>query len=131
MKSFQRTDRLGQFIQRELAQIIQQKMRDPRVSFVNVNKVAVTRDLSVAKVYTSTLGEEAANREMVGVLNKAASYLRTELAKKLQTRIIPELRFVFDDTQLHGARIDKLLGELDFSEEEPSEANIASDNNDD
>lgn len=120
MKSFQRTDRLGEFMQRELAQIIQLQMRDPRVSFVNVNKVAVTRDLSVAKVYVSTLGEEAENIAMVEVLNKAASFLRTVLAKKIQARIMPELRFVFDDTQLHGARIDKLLGELDIPDDAPT-----------
>ena len=126
MKSFQRTDRLGEFMQRELAQIIQLQMRDPRVSFVNVNKVAVTRDLSVAKVYVSTLGEEAENIAMVQVLNKAASFLRTVLAKKIQARIMPELRFVFDDTQLHGARIDKLLGELDIPDDDP----ITSENDD-
>jgi ribosome-binding factor A len=109
MKSFQRTDRLGQLILREIATIIQLKMRDPRVSFVNVNTVNVTRDLSLARIHVSTLGDERNNLDMVKVLNKAAGFLRTELAKKIEARLIPELRFIFDDTQLRGNRIDDIL----------------------
>lgn len=119
MKSFQRTDRLGQLILREVATIIQLKMRDPRVHFVNVNTVKVTRDLSLAKVYVSTLGEEKESIEMVNVLNKAAGFLRTELAKKIQARLIPELRFIFDDTQLRGTRIDDILAIPDIASLEP------------
>lgn len=116
--SFHRTDRLGEFIHRELAELIQHKMRDPRVSMVNVNKVRVTRDLSVATVYVSTLGDEAENKDMLAVLQKAASFLRTSLAPILKTRIIPELRFVYDDTQLRGAKIDKLLAELNIPDDD-------------
>jgi len=115
MKSFNRTDRLGQLIHRELAQIIQLKMRDPRVSFVNVNQVKVTRDLSLARVYVSTLGDKSENLDMAKVLNHAAGFLRSELAKIMKVRIMPELRFIFDDTALYGAHIDKILNELEVT----------------
>ena len=118
MKSYQRTDRLGELIHRELAEIIQHKMRDPRVELVNINKVKVTRDLSLARVYVSTLGDAAKNQEVVAVLNKAASYLRTVMAPAVTARIIPALRFIYDDTQLRGQRIDKLLSDLDISDED-------------
>jgi len=115
MKSFNRTDSLGQLIHRELAQIIQLKMRDPRVSFVNVNQVKVTRDLSLARVYVSTLGDKSENLDMAKVLNHAAGFLRSELAKIMKVRIMPELRFIFDDTALYGAHIDKILNELEVT----------------
>lgn len=122
MKSFQRIDRIGELMHRELAQIIQLKMRDPRIGLVNVNKVKVARDLSIARVYVSTLGEEPDNLYMVEVLNKAGSFLRTELAKKIQVRVMPILRFIFDDTQLRGNRIDLLLNQIDVQDDPgPSE----------
>ncbi len=122
MKSFQRIDRIGELMHRELAQIIQLKMRDPRIGLVNVNKVKVARDLSIARVYVSTLGEEPDNLHMVEVLNKAGSFLRTELAKKIQVRVMPILRFIFDDTQLRGNRIDLLLNQIDVQDDPgPSE----------
>ena len=122
MKSFQRIDRISELMHRELAQIIQLKMRDPRIGLVNVNKVKVARDLSIARIYVSTLGEESDNLQMVTVLNKAGSFLRTELAKHIQVRVMPVLQFIFDDTQIRGNRIDQLLNQISIDDEpSPSE----------
>ena len=122
MKSFKRTDRLGELIQRELSQLIKDKMSDPRLGVVTIVKVKVVRDLAYAKVYVSTLGDEKANEQLVTILSRAAGYLRTLLAQRVQIRSIPALRFIFDDSQLHGDRISKLLKDLPISDE-PSQDN--------
>ncbi len=121
MRSFKRTDRLDELIQRELSQLIKDKMNDPRLGLVTVVKVKVSRDLAYAKVYVSTLGDEKANEELVLVLSRAAGYLRTLLAQRIQIRSVPTLQFIFDDSQLHSNRISQLLKDLPISDESPQE----------
>lgn len=127
MKSFQRTDRLSQQVQRELADLIQHEMRDPRVVYAHLHKVRVTRDLSVARVYVSALGDEEENIRVVEVLNKAASFLRTMLAQRINIRFTPALRFIFDDTLLRSGRIDKILVDVELPEEPAAEDEDSSD----
>lgn len=110
-REFKRTDRLGDAIQRSLAQLIQQEVRDPRIGMVNVNDVKVSRDLANAKVYIAFVGrdDEEACKEGTEVLNAAAGFLRSQMAKDLNVRTIPRLKFVYDRTALEGNRIDSLI----------------------
>ena len=97
-KDYSRTERVGDMLQRELAQLIQTEMRDPRVAQVNVTGAEVSRDLSHAKVYFTALecdSKEAA-KPVTDVLNKAAGFLRAHIAKESTLRIVPSLRFHFD-----------------------------------
>ncbi len=98
----------------EVSRILQRDMRDPRVgSFVSVNDVKVSKDLSYAEIYVSSLhaqGSEA-QQELVDVLNRAAGFFRTELAKRHTMRTTPKPRFHYDELVERGPRLEKLIGE--------------------
>ncbi|MCB1646371.1 MAG: 30S ribosome-binding factor RbfA [Pseudomonadales bacterium] len=113
-KEFSRGRRVADHIQRELAVLIQQEVKDPRVGMVTINEVKVSRDLAYADVYfTSIAGELDAdrNRQVQEALNKAGGFLRSQLAKSLSTRTTPRLRFHYDETVEHGVRMDKVISE--------------------
>lgn len=103
--------RVADFIRDELAKIIGQQMRDPRVGMVNVNEVRVSRDLSYADVYVSSLDTESAEarQELVDVLNKAAGFFRSELAKRHRMRTTPKLRIHYDELMEEGPRLEALI----------------------
>jgi ribosome-binding factor A len=109
MKEFNRTQRMGDQIQRELAQLIQQQMADPRLGMITVSAVEVSRDLAHAKVFISVLDEQADAQASLDVLNKAAGYLRHELAQRTKMRVTPRLRFVYDPTLKYGSRLSTLI----------------------
>ena len=97
-KEYGRDQRVADFIQRELASVLQSEMRDPRVAMVSINEVRVSRDLGYADLYVSSLQaqDEAAQKDVVKALAGAAGYLRTALAKRSTLRTTPRLRFHWD-----------------------------------
>lgn len=107
-RDFNRTDRIGDVMMRELSVIIQQELKDPRVSMVTIAEVRVSKDLAYAKVFVSVMMEEKAAETLEG-LNKAAGFLRAQLAKRMSIRVIPQLRFVYDDTTIKANRISKMI----------------------
>ena len=109
MKKFSRTDRLSEQIKRELAHLIQFAIKDPRLQFVSVNFVKLSKDLSYAKIYISSLAQEEAIKQQLDVLTKAKGFLRKHLGQKLQTRVVPELNFVYDTTTMHTNQIGRLI----------------------
>lgn len=114
MLAVSRDLKVGDFVRDELAQIIRQDMRDPRVgSFVSVNDVRVSKDLSFADVYVSSLLVNSADekRELIDVLNAAAGFLRTRLAKTHKMRTTPKPRFHYDELMESGPRLEKLIDE--------------------
>ncbi len=108
----QRTQRLGDLIRNELSELIRREMRDPRVALVGVSSVEVSKDLSYAAVKVSALGEEAQRLESVRALEHAKGFLRRELARRLDLRLTPELRFELDRGAEHSQRISDLLDSL-------------------
>ncbi|MCK9530356.1 MAG: 30S ribosome-binding factor RbfA [Gammaproteobacteria bacterium] len=108
-REFSRTDRIADQMQRELALLIQQEMRDPRVGMVTVAAVELSRDLSVAKVFVSVLGDAEQAQAALAVLKKAAGFLRHELGRRMIVRALPELRFVHDTTSERGAHLSALI----------------------
>ena len=112
-RDFPRTRRVGEQIQRELAEIVRDEMRDPRLGPVTVSEVVVSRDLSVADVMVTVLGgDEAESRAAVDVLNHAAGFLRGHLGRRLRLRTVPVLRFRYDDSFDRGDRLSRLIDEL-------------------
>jgi ribosome-binding factor A len=108
---FKRTDRISETIMRNLAQIIQQEITDPRLpGLVTLSAVKVSKDLSHAKVYFTVLNTEP--DQAVIILNTAASYLRTLLAKTINLRIVPQLHFVYDESIEYGKRLSRLIDEV-------------------
>ena len=105
--------RVADFVRDEVARILQRDMRDPRVgSFVSVNDVKVSKDLSYAEIYVSSLQAESEEdkSELITVLNKAAGFFRSELAKRHTMRTTPRIRFHYDELVERGPRIEKLIG---------------------
>ena len=115
-----RSQRVAELIQRRLAELIQQEMKDPRLpAWVTVSAVEVSSDFSFAKVYFTTL--KAAPEDVLKVLNTASPFLRSQLAKVLTLRIAPQLQFVHDESLDHGRHIQALINkanlDLDSNEE--------------
>lgn len=113
-----RMDRTGEDIMRELTAILR-TVKDPRVSgLISIVRAEVTRDMSYATVYISSMdGLEAAKNAVKG-LTSAAGYMRRELGTALKLRHVPELRFVADDSIAYSSRIAEKLRELNTEEEQ-------------
>ena len=104
--------KVADFVRDELARILQYDMRDPRVgTFVSINDVKVSKDLSYAEVYVSSLqtDDDQARDELIQVLNNAAGFFRSALAKRHKMRTTPKPRFHYDDLVESGPRLEKLI----------------------
>ena len=108
-REFPRTRRVGEQIQREVAGILQEEFKDPRLGMISVSGVEVSRDLAHARVYISVLGGEEEVGETIKVLNKAAGFLRHQLGQRMRLRAVPQLRFLYDESLAEGARMDALI----------------------
>jgi len=122
-REFSRTNRIGQLVMRELAQMIQQDVSDPRVGLVTVSHVDVTSDMKYAKVFVTRLNGVDSDqdvKECLAGLRNAAGYLRRNLAGRVELRNIPELRFHYDKSLEHGFQMDELIAKAnkDLPEEE-------------
>ncbi len=110
-KEFGRNVRVGGMIGRELSQLIQMEMKDPRIGIVTIPEVRVSQDLAHAKVYVTSLAGVSKDTDTVCFLNKAASSLRRELSRRLRLRIVPNLHFVYDVSLERGAAMDALIAD--------------------
>lgn len=111
-REFKRTDRVAEQLQRELAQIIQMEVRDPRVGMVTVCAVDLSRDLHYATVYVTFLGIEEtvkATQEAIDVLNEAASFIRIQIGKRMRMRAVPHVKFLFDKSISRGRDLSSLI----------------------
>jgi ribosome-binding factor A len=109
-RGFDRTQRVADLLQKSLAQIVHEDMTDDRFRLVTITSVAVSRDLSYAKVYVTVLEDDMEKiKQTIVALNRAAKSLRYNLAKEVQLRIVPELKFVFDESTAQGFRISMLI----------------------
>jgi ribosome-binding factor A len=106
--SFNRMQRIADQIQRELAVLLTTKAHDPRFLTVSITAVNVSPDMANATVLVSQLDEQHI-KETLAALNKAAGFLRYELAHTLNLRITPRLRFIYDESISKGDHIDRLI----------------------
>jgi ribosome-binding factor A len=123
-----RTERVSRLVQREIAQILQ-SLHDTAPGMFTVTSARVNRDLSIAYVYVSALGDSREQRlNAFQRLEELTPKIRSELAARIrhQVRHVPEIRMMFDDSLNHAARIDALLGEA-RKEREAREQRLDSD----
>ena len=119
--------RVADFVRDEVSRILQREMRDPRVgSFVSVNDVKVSKDLSYAEIYVSSLqaNDAKAQGELVDVLNRAAGFFRTELSKRHTMRTTPKPRFHYDDLVERGPRLEQLIGKAVTQDRQRAEMTV-------
>ncbi len=107
-----KTEKIAQIIQRNISEIIQFELKNPKLGFVTITDCTVTNDLSYAKLYVSFLGQDARSEAGLKVLNKSKGFLRTQLSKKMSIRKVPELIFVIDDALERGNKIEKIIFEM-------------------
>lgn len=107
-----RLERIDEELKKEISNIINYELKNPKVTgLISVTKTKITPDLKYAKVYVSILNSKN-TKETLANLKKSSGYIRTEIAKRINLRITPELVFVLDDSMEYGARIDKILKEI-------------------
>ena len=103
--------RVGDFLRKELAEAVQREMRDPRVGMLSITDVVVSRDLSYADVYFTTVSaqQEEDKDEVLRVLQGAAGFLRSVLARRHVMRTTPALRFHYDELIQSGPELEALI----------------------
>ncbi|WP_447554287.1 30S ribosome-binding factor RbfA [Vreelandella sp. EE22] len=113
MREFKRTDRVADQLQKELAVLIQREVKDPRLGMVTVSGATVSRDLGYADIYVTLLGDQdpARIKENLQVLKRAAGFLRSQIAKRIKLRHVPELRFHYDESVVRGQHLSSLIDE--------------------
>ena len=110
-KEYARTQRVADYLQRELAGLIQHEVRDPRVGMVSITGVDVSRDLGHARVYYTVMGSDSTEeaKESTEALNRAAGFLRSQLSRDSSMRSVPQLRFYFDTSVGRGQKLEDLI----------------------
>ena len=109
-KEFNRTRRIAEQLQRELAQLIREEVRDPRLGLVTVVGARVSRDLSHARIYVTLLsGNEEERKASVSILNNAAGMLRGFIGRRMRLRIVPRLHFKYDLSIEKGSELSALI----------------------
>ncbi|HIE27245.1 TPA: 30S ribosome-binding factor RbfA [Candidatus Poribacteria bacterium] len=113
MLDYKRTDRIGALMQREISDILQRQIKDPRVGFCTVTHVEVSNDLRHAKVRVSIMGDENQRQNSMAGLKNAAGFIRREIGQRLSLRYTPEIRFIRDKSVDYILTVDKLLKEIE------------------
>ena len=116
-KDFNRTRRVAEQMQRDLALLIQQEIKDPRLGMVTVSGVDVSRDFSLAKVYITVMGDNPDIPLTLEILQKASGFLRHELGARSTMRSLPQLKFFYDESISRGAELSELINEAIASDE--------------
>lgn len=113
-REFSRTQRIAEQLQRELAQLIQQEVKDPRLGMVTVNGAKISKDLSYADVYITVLGVDESEEQIktsIKILNNAAGFLRGRLSRQIKLRVMPQLRFHYDASVARGNQLSALINQ--------------------
>jgi len=107
-----RIDRISEEIRKEISNIVQNELKDPRLpQIVSITSVETTKDLRYAKVYVSILGNEEDKKNAMSALKGAAGYIRREIGHRVQIRYTPEILFELDDSIERGIYLTKLIDE--------------------
>jgi ribosome-binding factor A len=112
MHPYKRSERIGELILVEIADLIAREIKDPRIGFVTFTRVEMSDDLRHAKIFVSSFGAEKEKARTLQGLSSATGYMRRHLGRALHLRYTPELSFLLDDSLEHGAKIAQILRQL-------------------
>lgn len=108
-RDFPRTRRIADQIQRELADILRTELKDPRVGMITLTDVEVSPDHRHAKVFFTVLHDADSAADTAETLRHAAGFLRSQLARRMKLRTVPELQFKYDSSVERGIRLSRLI----------------------
>lgn len=108
-KDFSRARRVGEQIQREIAEMLHSESKDPRFKLLTISAVEVANDLSFAKIFYTLLDDSLDIENVQQALTKAGGFMRKQLAKRMSLRIVPNLKFVYDTSIAYGASLSSLI----------------------
>lgn len=112
-----RNERVRKTLMKEIADIIQKEIRDPRISgIVSITDIDISHDNSYAKVYFSVFGSEEAKKQTVIALEDNTSKIRYEVGKRIRLRLTPELRFILDESLERGMKVMDLIDKISKGE---------------
>jgi ribosome-binding factor A len=124
MTTYARSERVSRHIRSTLADVLRRHVKDPRLQRVTITDVDVSTDLRLAKIYFVTASDEEKIQRVLDGFQKARPYIKRLLGQELGLRYMPDLRFYYDDSLDHGARMEALfrsIGEVDGRHHRPSE----------
>ena len=110
--SYKRADRVSDLLKEEISQMLLREVKDPHIGFITITDVEVSKDLQVAKVYYTILGDEKQLRESAQALNRVSRFIKRQLGKRLRMRYIPDIIFRYDHSLEYGDKIDHILSHL-------------------
>lgn len=116
-----RVARVAEALQETVAELVQREIKDPRVGMVTITRASVSPDLRNATVFFSRIGDDDQRQKSLAGLRSAAGFIRTQVARRLQLRVAPEIRFELDDNIEYAARMLKLIDENRPPEDGPPE----------
>lgn len=106
---FQRSQRVAEVIHQEVSRLIQFELKDPRLGFVTITAVDVSKDVQHAKIYFTVIGDEQARKDSGRALESGAGFIRRQLGRVLRLRTIPEIQFLYDKSIDYGNHIESLI----------------------
>ena len=107
-----RLSRVKETLKEKISQIIQKELKDPRIGFVTITSVDVSKDLKYATVFLSILGNDEKRKECLVGFESAKGYIKSELGKRVRIKFLPDLKFEIDQTIDEGIRISKLINQV-------------------
>ncbi|OGW84538.1 MAG: ribosome-binding factor A [Omnitrophica bacterium RIFCSPLOWO2_01_FULL_45_10] len=110
--STQRPGRVQEALRQEISRIVQNEVKDPRLGFITITNVEITRDLRYAKVYFSVLGESKDKRLTLKALNSAKGYMKNLISERIKLRFMPEIVFKIDESFADTKKITDILDNL-------------------
>ena len=132
-REFSRSQRMAEQIRRDLAEIVRDELKDPRMGFLSFSAVKLSRDLGNAIIYCSVMEEEK-QEETLATLNRATGFLRSKLASRMRSRTVPILKFINDESMTRGAAMETLIrkainvDESKSADEDSKDADLDSNN---
>jgi len=114
--NYNRADRVSDLLKVEISQMLLKEVKDPHIGFMTITGVEVSKDLHVAKVFYTILGDEKQVSDSAQALSRVSHFIKRQLGKRLRMRYIPDIIFKYDHSLEYGTKIDNILGHLKDSE---------------
>ncbi|NOY44761.1 MAG: 30S ribosome-binding factor RbfA [Deltaproteobacteria bacterium] len=114
-----RAQRVADLLHHEIAWVLQREIKDPRVGFVTITGVRVSADLRHARVYYTVLGEAPQRSETQKGLDSARAFVRRAVGARLRIKVVPELKFVYDEDFERALRTQAVLEDVRDATEDP------------